>query len=162
MGPKNEDSLTGKTFEKCRIIAKLGTGGMGSVWLAERTDGLLKRPVALKLPHAGAYGPELADRFARERDILAALRIMRAPYLPLTADAQSLLKNVPRPGKGGWINRCRLVHGPHPRAAPAFSGRHFSDARVISTGLQVRPRGCIDCNGRSAERVLMQLAQAIG
>jgi eukaryotic-like serine/threonine-protein kinase len=56
-----------------RLQRQLGRGGMGSVWLAERTDGVLKRSVALKLPHAGAYGAQLAERFARERDILAAL-----------------------------------------------------------------------------------------
>jgi hypothetical protein len=38
---------------------------MGTVWLAERADGLLKRPVALKLPHVGYYSTRLAERFAR-------------------------------------------------------------------------------------------------
>jgi serine/threonine-protein kinase len=56
-----------------RLLRQLGRGGMGSVWLAQRTDGVLKRAVALKLPHAGVYGTQLAERFARERDILAAL-----------------------------------------------------------------------------------------
>jgi serine/threonine-protein kinase len=51
----------------------LGRGGMGTVWLAERTDGLVKRPVALKLPHIGLHGPQYAARFARERDCLAGL-----------------------------------------------------------------------------------------
>jgi serine/threonine protein kinase len=56
-----------------RLIRELGRGGMGAVWLAERTDGLIKRPVALKLPNLAHYSPQLAERFARERDILAAL-----------------------------------------------------------------------------------------
>ena len=51
----------------------LGQGGMGTVWLAERTDGLVKRPVALKLPHLGLHGPQYAARFARERDVLGGL-----------------------------------------------------------------------------------------
>src|SRR5262249_18700340 len=55
------------------IEEEIGRGGMGAVWRARRADGVLKRPVALKLPHAGPYGQELIDRFARERDILAAL-----------------------------------------------------------------------------------------
>ena len=45
---------------------------MGEVWLAERADGSLKRKVALKLPHV-TWAPGLAERFARERAILAAL-----------------------------------------------------------------------------------------
>jgi serine/threonine-protein kinase len=46
---------------------------MGVVWLAERADGLFKRPVALKLPHPGPQARQLVERFAREREILAAL-----------------------------------------------------------------------------------------
>ncbi len=45
---------------------------MATVWLAERADGALQRQVALKLPHAG-WTAGLAQRMARERDILAAL-----------------------------------------------------------------------------------------
>jgi eukaryotic-like serine/threonine-protein kinase len=56
-----------------RLIRELGVGGMGAVWLAERSDGSLKRTVALKLPHAGPFQRQLAERFDRERDILAAL-----------------------------------------------------------------------------------------
>jgi serine/threonine-protein kinase len=56
-----------------RLVRPLGSGGMGSVWLAERSDMLQKRPVALKLPHAAWRGARLAERLAREREILAAL-----------------------------------------------------------------------------------------
>jgi serine/threonine-protein kinase len=56
-----------------RLLHQLGVGGMGSVWLAERSDGLLKRPVALKLPHAGPHDSMFVERFGRERDILASL-----------------------------------------------------------------------------------------
>jgi hypothetical protein len=56
-----------------RLIRELGRGGMGTVWLGERTDGLLKRSIALKLPHPSPYDAHLAGRFSRERDILAAL-----------------------------------------------------------------------------------------
>ena len=55
-----------------RLISELGRGGMGAVWLAERADGQLKRQVALKLPHL-VWGGALAERLARERDILASL-----------------------------------------------------------------------------------------
>ena len=56
-----------------RLLRELGQGGMGSVWLAERGDGQLKRPVALKLPRL-SWVPGLAARMARERDILATLQ----------------------------------------------------------------------------------------
>ncbi len=55
------------------IEEEIGRGGMGAVWRARRGDGVLKRQVALKLPHAGVYARELIERFARERDILAGL-----------------------------------------------------------------------------------------
>ncbi len=56
-----------------RLLRELGSGGMGVVWLAERTDGLIKRPVALKLPHGAWKRAGLAERMAREREILATL-----------------------------------------------------------------------------------------
>ena len=55
------------------IEEEIGRGGMGTVWRARRSDGVIKRSVALKLPHAGHYGRELFERFASERDILGKL-----------------------------------------------------------------------------------------
>src|SRR5262245_13365841 len=48
-----------------RLIRLLGRGGMGSVWLADRVDGAIKRQVALKLPLVAAHGP-MRDRLLRE------------------------------------------------------------------------------------------------
>jgi serine/threonine protein kinase len=56
-----------------RLLCPVGAGGMAEVWLAERADGILKREVALKLPILTRLRKDLASRFARERDILAAL-----------------------------------------------------------------------------------------
>jgi eukaryotic-like serine/threonine-protein kinase len=77
-----------------RLLREIGAGGMGAVWLAERTDGLVNRPVALKLPRAGAAGSGLAERMAREREILAALNhpnIARLYDAGVTADGRPYL-----------------------------------------------------------------------
>ncbi len=57
------------------LLRLLGSGGMAQVWLAERADGSFHRQVALKLLFQPWRGAEsgFASRFARERDILAAL-----------------------------------------------------------------------------------------
>jgi len=55
------------------LIRQLGAGGMAEVWLARRADGAFKRDVALKLPALSRLREDLERRFARERDILAAL-----------------------------------------------------------------------------------------
>jgi serine/threonine-protein kinase len=65
--------LAGRTVGVYRLIRELGRGGMGVVWLGERADGLLKRAVAIKLPHAAVYGCHFIERFQRERQILAGL-----------------------------------------------------------------------------------------
>jgi serine/threonine-protein kinase len=56
-----------------RLLRELGSGGMASVWLAERTDMLQRRQVALKLPHGAWRRAGLAERLQREREILATL-----------------------------------------------------------------------------------------
>ena len=68
-----DTSEAGSVVGPYRLLTRLGRGGMSTVWVAERIDGLLKRRVAVKLPHVGWAQPELADRMARERDILASL-----------------------------------------------------------------------------------------
>jgi serine/threonine-protein kinase len=55
-----------------RLIEQIGRGGMGTVWLAERADGMMKRRLALKLPRA-VWGDAFAERLGREREILASL-----------------------------------------------------------------------------------------
>jgi serine/threonine protein kinase len=62
----------GDTVGAYRLLREIGAGGMSAVWLAERVDGQLARKVALKLPHIG-WSPAIAERFAREREILASL-----------------------------------------------------------------------------------------
>jgi tetratricopeptide (TPR) repeat protein len=66
-------STTGGRVGPYDLIRELGSGGMGSVWLARRVEGLTRRVVVLKLPHPGLFHAELAKRIARERDILEGL-----------------------------------------------------------------------------------------
>jgi len=66
-----------------RLIREIASGGMGSVWMAERVDGALHRQVALKLPRL-AWGAGLAERMARERDIGA---ILEHPHIARLYDA---------------------------------------------------------------------------
>lgn len=76
-----------------RLLRPIGAGGMGSVWLAERSDGTLKRNVALKRPHVSWIGSP-AGRMAQERDILAGLEhpnIARLYDAGVTAEGQPYL-----------------------------------------------------------------------
>ncbi len=56
-----------------RLIRELGRGGMSVVWLAQRSDGVVKREVAVKLPLFTLSSGVDKVRFDRERDVLAAL-----------------------------------------------------------------------------------------
>jgi eukaryotic-like serine/threonine-protein kinase len=68
-----DPELIGKQFGPYRVLSLLGQGGMGSVWLAERVDGLFARQVALKLIHPALMGRMMTERLSREREILAGL-----------------------------------------------------------------------------------------
>ena len=56
-----------------RLLRVLGEGGMGVVWLAERTDGTYEQQVALKLLKRGMDSQVILRRFLQERRILARL-----------------------------------------------------------------------------------------
>jgi serine/threonine-protein kinase len=54
-----------------RLVRLLGSGGMGDVWLGERSDGTVEHRVAIKRVRGGA--PAFAARLEAERRILARL-----------------------------------------------------------------------------------------
>ncbi len=56
-----------------RLIERIGRGGMGEVYRAERADGAYRAEVAVKLLRVGVNAEVLARRFERERQILARL-----------------------------------------------------------------------------------------
>jgi serine/threonine protein kinase len=68
-----EPMLTGLTLGAYTVISPIGHGGMGSVWLAERSDGRFKGRAALKLLNAALIGRAGEERFKREGTILARL-----------------------------------------------------------------------------------------
>ncbi|MEO8126126.1 MAG: serine/threonine-protein kinase [Bryobacteraceae bacterium] len=56
-----------------RLVRLLGSGGMGAVYLAERTGGEIQQKVAVKLLRGEGHRPGWRERFLRERQLLASL-----------------------------------------------------------------------------------------
>lgn len=56
------------------VDEEVGRGGMGLVYRAHRADGAYDQTVALKVVHASGPAAEAAERFLRERALLASLR----------------------------------------------------------------------------------------
>jgi serine/threonine protein kinase len=61
------------TIDHYRIIRLLGEGGMGTVWLAERSDGRFERKAAVKFIRSALTGYGGEERFKREGAILGRL-----------------------------------------------------------------------------------------
>ena len=72
-GVADESIVAGATMDRYRLLHPIGSGGMGTVWLAERIEGDIVRPVALKLPLRLSGNRQIAERFTRERGVLAKL-----------------------------------------------------------------------------------------
>jgi serine/threonine-protein kinase len=72
--PPAPATLSGQRMGAYTLREKIGQGGMGGVWLAERTDGRFQGVAAVKLLNASLMGHEAEARFQREGSILARLR----------------------------------------------------------------------------------------
>src|SRR5499427_8586414 len=68
-----EATLAGLSFGPYTLVSPIGHGGMGSVWLAERSDGRFTGHAAVKLLNAALVGRSAEKRFTREGTILARL-----------------------------------------------------------------------------------------
>ena len=74
-GDDSADELPGggQRFGPYRTVRLLGTGGMGAVYLARRSDGQFDQTVALKVMAPHLAGEEFVRGFRNERQLLASL-----------------------------------------------------------------------------------------
>jgi eukaryotic-like serine/threonine-protein kinase len=66
-------SLIGQKVGAYTIVSPIGQGGMGSVWLAKRSDGRFEGFAAVKFLNASLLGRKGEERFRREGTIVARL-----------------------------------------------------------------------------------------
>ena len=76
--------LEGQTFGAYTLDRILGFGGMGTVWLAHRSDGRFEGQVAVKLLNLAFVGHPSEQRFTREGSVLARLQ---HPHIARLLDA---------------------------------------------------------------------------
>src|SRR5580704_11424417 len=69
----NATGLAGQTLGPYTLISQIGQGGMGSVWLARRSDGRFERQAAVKFVNTALAGRATEERFKREGSILGRL-----------------------------------------------------------------------------------------
>lgn len=79
-----QTTLAGLAVGAYTLVAPLGQGGMGQVWLAERNDGRFEGRAAVKLLNASLIGRDGEARFKREGSVLARLR---HPHIAQLIDA---------------------------------------------------------------------------
>lgn len=67
-------NFIGQQIGSYKIIEEIASGGMGTVFLAERSDGIFEQKVALKIIKPGLSTISIIRRFQNERQILANLQ----------------------------------------------------------------------------------------
>ena len=65
--------MAGRSVGGYTLVRPLGAGGMGTVWLAERSDGRFEGHVALKFLNLSGLDDAARERFRREGTLLARL-----------------------------------------------------------------------------------------
>ena len=85
-----------RAFGAYTLDRTLGFGGMGTVWLAHRSDGRFEGQVAVKLLNLAFVGHPSEQRFAREGSVLARLQHPNIARL-LDAGVEARSTAVPRP-----------------------------------------------------------------
>jgi len=71
--PLREASLAGQTVGSYTLVSPIGQGGMGTVWLAQRSDGRFEGRAAVKFLNVALVGRAGGERFRREGTLLARL-----------------------------------------------------------------------------------------
>lgn len=71
--PVSQPALAGQVIGSYTLDRLLGEGGMGTVWLAHRSDGRYEARVAIKLLNPALLGPGGIERFRREGRALGRL-----------------------------------------------------------------------------------------
>jgi len=108
----NDDRLLNTKIGNYRLVERIGSGGMGTVYLAERADGAFEQNVALKLIKRGMDSDEILRRFVTERQILASLKHPNIAHLidgGTTADGLPFL--VMEYVEGSPITEYIKIHG---------------------------------------------------
>lgn len=140
------------------VMRELGRGGMGVVYLAEREDEPVGRPVALKVVRGGAMvaGP-LLRRFLSERHILGTLEhpyVARLLETGITADGTPYFAMDHCPG-GSLADL--LGRGPLPVAETLRISRQLAEALAAAHGLGIVHRDVKPANVLFNDRGEVQL-----
>jgi serine/threonine-protein kinase len=72
-GDAARDELVGQMVGRYRIEGRIASGGMGTIYLAQRADDQFTQRVAIKIVKRGMDSEEILHRFRAERQTLAAL-----------------------------------------------------------------------------------------
>ena len=84
--------LDGQRIGQYRVLREIGHGGMGTVYLAARSDAEYQKRVAIKVIRRGMDTDAIVRRFYRERQILAALE---HPYIARFFDGGTTEDGLP-------------------------------------------------------------------
>ena len=86
------DLYIGKQIDDYKILKEIGAGGMGTVYLASRSDETFDKKVAIKLIKRGMDTSAILKRFVMERKILASLE---NPNIATLIDGGSTADGLP-------------------------------------------------------------------
>ncbi|MGO8786033.1 MAG: protein kinase domain-containing protein [Terriglobia bacterium] len=70
---RSQPALTGQNVGAYTLVSPIGQGGMGTVWLARRSDGRFERQAAVKFVNVALTGSATEERFKREGSLLGRL-----------------------------------------------------------------------------------------